>query len=36
MGNRIAVMESGKILQIGTPEEIRKNPATDFIKEFFS
>lgn len=36
LGNRIAVMESGRILQIGTPEEIQANPATDFIKDFFS
>lgn len=35
MGNRIAVIDQGKILQIGTPEEIRKNPATDFVADFF-
>jgi glycine betaine/proline transport system ATP-binding protein len=35
MGNRIAIMESGRILQIGTPDEIRKNPATDFVADFF-
>jgi len=35
MGNRIAVMDGGKILQVGTPEEIQKNPATDFVDDFF-
>ncbi|MBI2082458.1 MAG: ABC transporter ATP-binding protein [Deltaproteobacteria bacterium] len=36
MGNQIAIMDQGKFLQIGAPEEIRNNPQTDFIKDFFS
>ncbi|MBI2982276.1 MAG: ATP-binding cassette domain-containing protein [Deltaproteobacteria bacterium] len=35
MANRIAIMDAGKILQIGTPEEIRQNPASSFVADFF-
>jgi glycine betaine/proline transport system ATP-binding protein len=35
IGNRIAIMESGRIVQIGTPEEILQNPATDYVRAFF-
>jgi osmoprotectant transport system ATP-binding protein len=34
LGNRIALMDKGKIVQIGTPEELQKNPATDFVRDF--
>lgn len=34
IGNRIAIMNDGQILQIGTGEEILTNPQNDFIKEF--
>jgi glycine betaine/proline transport system ATP-binding protein len=35
IGNRIAIMESGRIIQVGTPEEILQNPATDYVRAFF-
>ncbi|MGY6634744.1 MAG: ABC transporter ATP-binding protein [Alkalilacustris sp.] len=34
MADRIAVMERGRILQIGTPDEIYRNPATRFVASF--
>ena len=33
---RLVVMDEGKIIQDGTPEEIRANPATDFVKKLIS
>src|SRR5258708_9220397 len=34
MSDRIAVMNGGKILQIGTPEEIYERPSARFVAEF--
>ena len=34
IGDRIAIMNDGQILQIGTGEEILTNPQNDFIREF--
>ncbi len=34
MSDRIMVMNTAKIAQIGTPEEIVKNPASDYVKTF--
>lgn len=34
IGDRIALMRDGKIIQIGTGEEILTNPANDFVSEF--
>ncbi len=34
MSDRIAVMNRGKILQIGTPEEIYERPAARFVADF--
>jgi len=34
LSDRIAVMNSGKVIQIGTPEEVYLNPADKFIAEF--
>lgn len=34
IGDRIAIMKDGKIVQIGTPEDILKNPADDYVSEF--
>ncbi len=34
LGDRIAIMKDGKIVQIGTPEEILTNPANDYVKAF--
>lgn len=33
LGDRILVMDKGKIEQLGKPEDIRKAPATAFVKE---
>lgn len=35
IGDRIAIMQGGSIVQIGTPEEIINNPANDYIRSFF-
>jgi glycine betaine/proline transport system ATP-binding protein len=35
IGDRIAMMEGGRIVQVGTPEEILRNPADDYVKAFF-
>lgn len=35
LGDRIAVMKDGKVLQCDTPEEILAHPKTAFIEEFF-
>lgn len=34
LGDRIAIMKDGRIVQIGTPEEILTNPADDYVKAF--
>jgi iron(III) transport system ATP-binding protein len=34
LADRIAVMESGRIAQVGTPEEIYNSPATRYIADF--
>ncbi len=34
IGNRIAIMEGGRIVQCGTPQEIFTAPATDYVAEF--
>ena len=34
LGDRIAIMSEGRILQIGTPEEIVLNPVNDHVKRF--
>ena len=36
LGTRIVVMDAGRIIQDGTPEEIREHPATDFMKKLMS
>lgn len=35
IGDRIAIMEGGKIVQVGTPDEILQNPANDYVHAFF-
>jgi glycine betaine/proline transport system ATP-binding protein len=35
IGDRIAIMEGGRIVQVGTPEEILKNPADEYVRAFF-
>jgi glycine betaine/proline transport system ATP-binding protein len=34
LGNRIAIMEGGRIVQCGTPGQIYRAPATDYVAEF--
>lgn len=34
IGNRIAIMKDGEIVQIGTPEQIITAPANDYVAEF--
>ncbi len=34
IGDRIALMKDGEIMQIGTGEEILTNPANDYVREF--
>lgn len=34
LGDRIAIMKDGKIVQIGSPEDILTNPADDYVKAF--
>lgn len=35
IGDRIAVMQGGVVVQVGTPDEILKNPANDYVRSFF-
>ncbi|VEN73521.1 glycine betaine transporter subunit; ATP-binding compoent of ABC superfamily [Candidatus Desulfarcum epimagneticum] len=35
IGDRIAIMEGGRIVQTGSPEEILRNPADDYVRAFF-
>ncbi|MEB0222600.1 glycine/betaine ABC transporter, partial [Pseudomonas sp. AB12(2023)] len=34
LGDRIAVMRDGRIVQIGTPEDILTDPANDYVAQF--
>ena len=34
LSDRVAVIEGGRIRQVGTPEEIRGKPADGFVREF--
>lgn len=34
IGNRIAIMEGGRIVQCGTPRDIFTNPANEYVAEF--
>ncbi|WP_291632796.1 glycine betaine/L-proline ABC transporter ATP-binding protein [Clostridium sp.] len=34
IGDKIAIMKDGLIVQVGTPEEIMTNPADDYVKKF--
>jgi glycine betaine/proline transport system ATP-binding protein len=34
IADRIAIMQDGSIIQIGTPEDIIANPASDYVQEF--
>jgi glycine betaine/proline transport system ATP-binding protein len=34
IGNRIAIMEAGRVVQFGTPDEIILNPVNDYVRQF--
>ena len=34
VGHRIAIMRDGKVIQIGTPEQIVVNPADEYVADF--
>jgi glycine betaine/proline transport system ATP-binding protein len=34
LADRIAIMKDGQVVQVGTPEEIVLNPATEYVSEF--
>ncbi len=34
LGDRICLMDKGKVVQLGTPEELRDRPANDFVSNF--
>lgn len=36
IGNRITIMEGGKIVQTGSPEEIVLAPSTDYVRDFIA
>ncbi len=36
IGNRITIMESGRIVQSGTPEDIVLKPADDYVRDFIA
>jgi glycine betaine/proline transport system ATP-binding protein len=35
IGDRIAIMEGGTVVQVGDPHEIARNPANDYVRAFF-
>ncbi|NLZ18135.1 MAG: glycine betaine/L-proline ABC transporter ATP-binding protein ProV [Desulfobulbaceae bacterium] len=35
IGDRVAIMEGGRVVQVGTPEEILQHPADDYVRAFF-
>lgn len=35
IGDRIAIMQGGEVVQTGTPDEILHNPANDYVRSFF-
>jgi len=35
VGDRIAIMQGGTVVQVGTPEEIVREPANEYVRSFF-
>ncbi|RAH96948.1 proline/glycine betaine ABC transporter ATP-binding protein ProV [Acuticoccus sediminis] len=35
IGDRIAIMQGGLVVQVGKPDEILSNPANDYVRSFF-
>jgi len=36
LGDRIALMKDGEVIQIGTPDQFFKNPANDYVRDFIA
>lgn len=34
IGNRVAIMRDGRLIQVGTPEEVLENPADSYVENF--
>jgi glycine betaine/proline transport system ATP-binding protein len=34
VGDRIAIMREGRVVQVGTPEDLVRSPADDYVAEF--
>ena len=34
IGDRIAIMKDGQVIQVGTPDEILRSPADDYVRSF--
>ncbi|EGH24502.1 histidine ABC transporter ATP-binding protein, partial [Pseudomonas amygdali pv. mori str. 301020] len=34
IGNRIAILKDGRLIQVGTPKEILHSPADDYVDRF--
>ena len=34
IGDRIAIMKDGQVVQVGTPDDILRNPANDYVRNF--
>ena len=34
IGDRVAIMKDGQVVQVGTPDEILRNPAGDYVRDF--
>ncbi len=36
LGNRVAIMKDGRVVQVGTPEEVLENPVDAYVEKFIS
>lgn len=36
LGDRVAIMRDGELIQVDTPEEMSENPADDYVREFIN
>ena len=34
LASKIAIMDAGKIVQFGTPEDLLQNPVSEFVRDF--
>lgn len=32
LGDRVLIMEAGKLVRLGTPEEVKADPGSDFVR----